>query len=249
MSERAGAAGRIPEREADDAADAVPADASTLAYERIRADIVTGVFGEGERLTEQSLAALLGLSRTPVRAAIGRLVHEGFVERGAGYSTRVARFPEDELEQIFALRLQLEGHAARRAAQFADAGQIATLRELARATSALTPPYPDGSGLSPDPDHSELSRVNERFHRTIAQAARSPRLLAMLSVAVDIGVVARTYRLYSERALERSSRHHHEIVDAIEAHAPDWAESVMRSHLLAAHASVSPRTPASTSSD
>ena len=211
------------------------AAASTLAYERIRHDIVTGALGEGERLTEQSLAVRLGLSRTPVRTAVGRLVHEGFVERGSGYSTRVARFPADELEQIFSLRLQLEGHAAHRAAQLADAEEIATLRKLARGMSALTDP---DAVAETDPGKAELSRLNERFHQGVARAARSPRLLAMLSVAVDVGVVARTYRLYSPRDLERSSRHHHEIVDAIEARAPDWAESVMRSHLLAARASV-----------
>ncbi len=207
-------------------------DAVEQAYERIRHEIVTGVLAEDERLTEHSLAARLGFSRTPVRAAISRLVHEGFIEKGPGYSTRVARFPEDELEQIFQLRLQLEGFAARRAAQFADVQQKAQLHELAERMSELTPP-------KNATEHAELSTCNERFHKTIAIAARSPRLLAMLSVAVDVGVVARTYTLYSEADLLRSSRHHHEISDAIEAGSPDWAESVMRSHLLAAQASVS----------
>jgi len=217
-------------------------DAATLAYERIRHDIVTGELAEGVRLTEQSLAARLGISRTPVRAAVGRLVHEGFVERGSGYSTRVARFPADELEQIFSLRLSLEGHAAHRAAQLADAAEIGALRELARAMSVLTAPGEvPGTSSDDDSGHAGLSRLNERFHRGVAQAARSPRLIAMLSVAVDVGVVARTYHLYSARDLERSSNHHHEIVDAIEARAPDWAQSVMHSHLLAARASVARR--------
>ena len=204
-------------------------DAVHLAYERIRHDIVTGVLAENERLTEQSLAERLGLSRTPVRAAIGRLVHEGFVDQGPGYSTRVARFPEDELDQVFQLRLQLEGFAARRAAQFANTDQILRLRALAARMSELTPP--DNSV-----HYAELSSSNEQFHRLIVQAACSPRLFAILSVAVDVGVVARTYALYSEADLRRSSRHHHEIADAIEAGSPDWAESVMRSHLLAAQA-------------
>ncbi|MFK7993080.1 MAG: GntR family transcriptional regulator [Granulosicoccus sp.] len=206
-------------------------DAVAIAYQRIRNEIVTGVLGEHERLTERSLSDRLGLSRTPVRAAIARLVHEGFIEQGQGYSTRVASFSEDELEQIFQLRLQLEGFAARRAAQFADVGQIALLRSLATRMSELTPPKQQS-------ERAELSSCNEKFHRTIAEAARSPRLLAMLSVAVDVGVVARTYTLYSEADLQRSSRHHHEITDAIEAGSPDWAESVMRSHLLAAQATV-----------
>ena len=206
-------------------------DAAAIAYERIRHEIVTGVLAEHERLTERSLSDRLGLSRTPIRAAIARLAHEGFIEQGEGYSTRVTRFSHDELEQIFQLRLQLEGFAARRAAQFADMAQKQSLRILATRMSELTPP------VNAD-EHSELSSCNEEFHKTIAQAARSPRLLAMLSVAVDVGVVARTYSLYSEADLQRSSRHHHEIVDAIEAGSPDWAESVMRSHLLAAQSSV-----------
>ena len=219
-------------------------DASTLAYERIRRDIVSGALGEGERLTEARLAARLGLSRTPVRAAIGRLVHEGFVERGSGYSTRVARFPEDELEQIFALRLQLEGYAARRAAQFADEAQIAALRALAyrmsgpegvRAPDVSKVPPP---GAAADDGLVALSRLNERFHSLVVESARSPRLLAMLVAAIDVGVVARTYRHYSRADLARSLRHHHELVDAIAARAPEWAESVMRSHLLAAQTSV-----------
>lgn len=207
-------------------------DAVALAYERIRHEIVTGVLAADERLTERSVAERLGLSRTPVRAAIVRLVHEGFIEQGPGYSTRVAKFSDDELEQIFQLRLQLEGFAARRAAQFATTTQKQTLRTLANRMSELTPPEDAAA-------HAELSTCNERFHRTIAEAARSPRLLAMLSVAVDVGLVARTYTLYSNEDLQRSSRHHHEITDAIEAGSSEWAESVMRSHLLAAQATVS----------
>ena len=243
--------------EGSDAGATARSDSSTLAYERIRHDIVTGALGEGERLTEQGLAARLGLSRTPVRAAIGRLILEGFVERGGGYSTRVARFPEDELEQIFTLRLQLEGYAARRAAQFADAEQVEALQGLAARMSALTregrgdeggaderrarasaPGTRSGEELAAMSWLDEMSRLNERFHALVVRAARSPRLLAMLGVAIDTGVVARTYRLYSDEDLARSLRHHHEIADAIAARAPDWAESVMRSHLLAAQASV-----------
>jgi DNA-binding FadR family transcriptional regulator len=58
----------------------------------------------------------------------------------------------------------------------------------------------------------------------------------MLGSAIDVGLVLRTYRMYSERELVRSSRHHQEIADAIAARAPDWAASVMTSHLHAARA-------------
>jgi DNA-binding FadR family transcriptional regulator len=55
-----------------------------------------------------------------------------------------------------------------------------------------------------------------------------------------VGVVARTYYSYSESDLIRSARHHSEIVDAIAARAPEWAESVMSAHVLAAATSAFP---------
>lgn len=197
------------------------------AYNQIRQDIISGVLAEHERLTEQALAARIGLSRTPVREAIKRLIHEGFIENESGYSTRVASFSVDEAEQIFQLRIMLEGYAIRRAASFATKKQISTLRTLADQMSQLNPPN------SPEA-YDDIARTNEQFHRTIADAANSAKLTALIAVAVDVGLVARTYRLYSESALLRSCQHHHEMVDAIEARSPEWAESVMTSHLLAA---------------
>ena len=204
--------------------------AAKQAYARIRRDIVSGALAPGERLTEQRVATELGLSRTPVRDAIRRLTHEGFIERGAGYSTRVARFPEDELDQLFQIRALLEAYAARRAARLATAEEVAELRRLADEMSARTPPCDED-------DLHAISQANERFHRAVLAAARSPRLSVLLAAAIDVGVVARTYRSYAPRDLERSSRHHHEIVDAIAARAPEWAASAMTSHVLAAQAS------------
>lgn len=205
--------------------------ASEQAYNQIRQDIISGALQEHERLTEQALARRIGLSRTPVREAIKRLIHEGFIENESGYSTRVASFSADEAEQVFQLRTMLEGYAIRRAARLATQEQIATLRNLATRMSELTPPD------SID-DYDEIARANELFHRTIADAANSARLTALISVAVDVGLVARTYRLYSAQALKRSCQHHHEMVDAIDARSPEWAESVMISHLLAAQATL-----------
>jgi len=203
--------------------------ASEQAYNQIRQDIVSGVLKEHERLTEQALAERLGISRTPVREAIKRLIHEGFIENQSGYSTRVARFSVDEAEQVFQLRSMLEGYAIRRAATMASKEQVSLLRTLASSMSQLTPP-------NTDDEYDQIARANEQFHNTIAEAANSPRLMALISVAVDVGLVARTYRLYSNAALLRSCHHHHEMVDAIEARSSEWAESVMTSHLLAAQA-------------
>ncbi|MDA4846616.1 GntR family transcriptional regulator [Hoeflea poritis] len=201
--------------------------ATDQAYHAIRSDILSGTLKEGERITEQRMAENLGLSRTPVREAISKLIHEGFVERGTGYTTRVAHFEDEELEQMFQIRKLLESYGAARAAEFATDEQVEHLKELSAEMSAHTPPKSQS-------DYKIISAANEKFHRTIMEAARSPRLSALISMAVNVGMVARMYHLYSDEDLIRSAAHHHEITDAIAARSPEWAASVMSSHLLAA---------------
>lgn len=209
--------------------------AADLAYTAIRAQIMAGELPGGSRLKEQVLASELGLSRTPVREAITRLIHEGFAERGEGYSTRVAHFPEDELDQVFEIRRRLECYAAERAATLASAAHIDELTRLADAMeTAIFPQETVDYGL--------ISKLNTDFHRVICEAASSPRLMAVLSMAVDVGIVSRTYHSYSRADLLRSTRHHRELLDAIVARSPEWAASVMSSHVLAAARSATRRT-------
>jgi len=198
----------------DDAPRQIPA--AEAAYEAIRQRIVSGTLKGGTRLTEQALAQDLGLSRTPVRAAITRLVAEGFIERGDGYSTRVAEFPDEELDQLFEVRRRLECYAAERAARLATAAQIADLDRLAGEMEALTPPQTEA-------DFQRLSSCNAEFHRVLAEASRSPRLLAVLSAAFAVCAVARPSTSSAPVALVRRARPHRSPVDAGRARPPDPA--------------------------
>ena len=81
--------------------------------------------------------------------------------------------------------------------------------------------------------HQRLTLANEEFHKEIVAAARSPRLKALIMTAFDMGMVVRTYRMFSDAELRRSLNHHAELIEAIEAREPEWAESVMSAHLLA----------------
>lgn len=203
--------------------------AAETAYLALRADILAGALAPGEKLTETRLADRLGLSRTPIREALNRLALEGFVDRAPGAAARVSAYPEDEVEQVFAIRALLESYAARRAAERATPAQIAELARLADLMEARTPPRSEA-------DLAALSAANERFHRLVMEAAEAHRLASILSLTVQVALVQRTYRRFSERDLIRSARHHQELVEALAARAPDWAESVMRAHLLAAAA-------------
>lgn len=204
-------------------------NAADSAYHALRDDILSGVLKPDDRLTEVTLADRLNMSRTPVREAVKRLLIEGFLTRAPGEGLRVTGLEPDEVQQIFQIRLKLESYGARRAAEHATPAEQAELHRLADVMTAHTPP-------KADQDFDTISEANAAFHRTIMLAARSPRLGAMMSLAINLGLVLRTYRMYDDHDMIRQSRHHHDFAEAISAGDPDWAEAAMSSHVLAAAA-------------
>ena len=201
--------------------------AAEQAYETIRDRIFSGGLSEDDRVTEVDLAESLNMSRTPVREAVKRLLLEGLLTRDAGPGLRVVALADDEIMQIFEIRMMLEGYAARRATTHALPEEAAELHRLAELMARHVPPRSDE-------DFRIMSEANEAFHNLVLEAARSSRLKAMLSVVVHLALVARTFRMYREEDMRRSARHHLEIADAIVARAPDWAALAMTTHLQAA---------------
>lgn len=91
---------------------------------RMRDAICKGVLRPGERLTEVSLAKTLGVSRTPVREAIEKLLAEGLLSSSSGRGVIVTELSRAQVMQIYALRAVLEGAAAAFAAQHASPAEI-----------------------------------------------------------------------------------------------------------------------------
>src|SRR3954463_13121009 len=94
--------------------------ASDLAYESLRDDILNWRIAPGTALSETELALRLGVSRTPLRAALTRLALEGLVDTSRGRTGVVTEMSADSVAGLFELREALEVHAARRAAQRRD---------------------------------------------------------------------------------------------------------------------------------
>ncbi len=82
-----------------------------------------------------------------------------------------------------------------------------------------------------------IGDLNSRFHRALQVHSGSARLVAMLPALIDAPLVHKTFARYEDTELVRSASHHLEIVSALEARDGDWAASVMRSHIQAAHVS------------
>jgi DNA-binding GntR family transcriptional regulator len=106
-------------------------DAADLVHERVRKEIIDGTLAPGERLTETHIAERFDVSRTPVREALVRLQADGFVELVRNRGAFVSKWTEDDLEEIFGLRIMLEGYGARIGAGKIGPDEIASLEALA----------------------------------------------------------------------------------------------------------------------
>ncbi len=202
-----------------------PGHASDQAYRLIRAQILSGVRAGGDWLREGDLAESIGVSRTPVREALRRLTAEGLVRYERNRGVRVAAWTAEDLEEIFSLRSVLEPWACRLAATSASAD----LDELDRLAHDM-----DAAAGGSVADVDRITELNNRFHRLILEGSNNRRLGSVVSSVVEVPLVWQTFSHYSDADLRRSLAHHHELVAALAAGDPDWAESVMRSHVRAA---------------
>lgn len=201
--------------------------AAQLAYKTLRAEIIEGVHPPGARVTEQEVAASAGVSRTPVREALRRLESEGLLRFVPHQGAFVARWSDQDAEDIFELRAMLESYAARLAAAKTSTEDVGQLRELAEEQCR--------EAAERSPGHLErIADLNSRFHRLLQKAAASAPLQATLATLSSAPLVLQTFRDYKDDELKRSAHHHLEMVVAIEAGDGDWAASVMRSHVMAA---------------
>jgi DNA-binding GntR family transcriptional regulator len=206
-------------------------DAVEAAYRSIRDGIVEGLYASGQHLSGDRLAEAVGVSRTPVREALRRLDAEGLVRVVPNQGAYVTGWTAADLAQMLGLRAVLEAYAAELATPLLTAAQIDSIAAYAEQTAELAQDRPADFRLA-------IAQANSALHRTIIEAAGNARLAAMIASVVEIGLVVRTLRIYTQDDLMRSAGHHRELALAFRARDPLWAAAVMRSHLLAARRAI-----------
>jgi DNA-binding GntR family transcriptional regulator len=197
------------------------------AYLHIREGIIRGQYAPGAHLSAQDLAAASGLSRTPVREAMRRLHAEGLIEIIPNRGAFVTRIDEQEIRNIYDLRIVLEGYAAATAARNITHAQLVELQTVADDMCDLV-------CANPPTLAEDLSEANNHFHKLIVTASHNGRLQSTLATIVEMPLVLRTFRHYDKDAVRRSTDQHLEIVSALKARDSEWARSVMTSHILSA---------------
>lgn len=203
------------------------------AYQQLRAAIAAGDIEPGSWLRETALAERLGVSRTPVREAIRRLASDGMVEISRHKGAQVVSFTPEDLAGLYDIRAQFEPHATLLAVPLLSDGDVETLASL---SSTMEQRVRDGR-------LEDLGTLNNAFHEVFVARCGNRYFTSALNSLMRPAVVAQTFRQYDSAALERSMRHHAELVVAARARDGEWAESVMRTHILAARNAVSPSLP------
>lgn len=194
---------------------------SDQVYEVLRRRIRSGDLRAGMRLREEDLATTLGVSRTPVREALGRLHTRGLVENGSG-GLAIATLTRSQVIEVYAIRMVLEGAAARFAAENATSADIFGLRHLNERFEAIFE------------SASDAAKVNQDFHDAIYEAARNRYQKRMLDDLNDTLALLPNTTFSVAGRLSEAKLEHRTILNAILTRDPDAAEGAARTHIAGA---------------
>ena len=183
-------------------------DTSSLeerVYGELEEALLSGEFKSGEALTELSLSEKLGVSRTPVRSAIHRLAEEGLIAITPNRGAVVIGVTEQDLIDIYKIRIRLEGLAAAMAAtKMTDEEKKALAESVELAEFYIQ-----------KNDTEKLKELDTSFHGAIYRASGSRILCKILSELHRNIKAYRKLSLTVPGRLEKSVEEHREITDAI----------------------------------
>jgi DNA-binding GntR family transcriptional regulator len=193
-------------------------------YAVLRDDVVNGDIGAGTRLTEPKLAARFGISRTPVREALGRLVADGLLQREEDYGYSVVVPDLAGVRDLWEVRIAVELRGIDRCREnpgtVHDAGALRA--ELARWHRMLEEPPEAGPGFVLE---------DERFHSTLLAAAGNPELVAVLT---DVHRRTRRVRMNDyvlPGRVEAAVSEHFAVAEAVLTGRLDTARHLLHQHM------------------
>lgn len=197
-------------------------------YERLIDMFISGEIAAGQRLSVDGLSRELQVSQTPIRRALTLLEADGLAHNSylAGY-TAAEKLTEEELDELFEVRLLIEPKAAALAAQRGTAEQFDEIEALSERMVVRD------IGGNPM-DYSAFARLDAQFHEAIVAAASNAMLLRNY---VTIRAHVHLFRLRFHRTVTADAiTEHAEILEALRSRDAGRAETAAREHLLQSHA-------------
>jgi len=182
-------------------------------FEHLESDILSGKYSRGEILTESHLSAELGVSRTPIREALRRLEQEHIIEE-TGKGSRVIGITEKDLEDIYLIRIQLEGMVASLAAKnYKDEEKLSRLKEALDLQEFYL--------NKKDPD--QIKHMDNRFHNRLYELSGS---MVFYDTLLPLHKKVQKYRKASVESDSRAAasvEEHRKIYEAVAAGDSDLA--------------------------
>ncbi len=173
----------------------------------------------GERVREDEVSRMLGISRTPVRQALQKLQTRGLLTQAPGRGLLVAELDRQQIVELYAMRELLEGAAARLAAQHAGPSDISAMRRVLQEFRKAAP------------DARKLARINRLFHATIHEAAHNRYLSQSLDDFNDTLALLRGTTFSVKGRWKGELAENNDLVDAIERRDAEAAERAARQNM------------------
>lgn len=198
-----------------------------FVVDRIEKAILLGDYPAGMKLSEQSLATELGVSRSPLREAFRRLEGKKLVVRRHNAGARVAEHSAKELREVLEIREALESYAARKAAENMSEEEKAALLRLVEQQREY-----ERLGTTVDRNQSP----EQDFHLFVIRGSKNDRLSDMLYGDLYYALRVLRYRSSAHAGRSRLAIEEHAVVaTAIATGQPEVAEQAMRVHLRRSH--------------
>ena len=191
-------------------------------YDRIREDILNGVYKEHEELKEATLGEKMGVSRTPVREALRQLELEGLVEIIPNKGARVTGITKKDMDDIYQIRYLLEGLSARWATEHVTKEQLDKMEEILYLTEFH----------AKKENYAQVYELDSQFHELMYEASGSKLLNHILSDFHMYVTRIRKTSLADGSRSKYSTEEHRAILDAIKAHDAKRAEECAHVHVM-----------------
>lgn len=193
------------------------------AYDYLLDLILTRQLMPGEKIPENKIAELFGISRTPVRDAMRQLANEGLITIFPNRFAQVTAFTLDEIREIGTLRISMDSLAIKLALLFGSQSDFLNLRKLAVACDEAQQSHDFVKRIKLDTEfHMELARVSQNF--------------LLIKFQKELNLRVQFIILHYSDAVDNDQSHtnqHVQLADALLAHDEQKALSLVMDHLTA----------------
>ncbi|MBO6827104.1 MAG: GntR family transcriptional regulator [Sneathiella sp.] len=201
------------------------ASSSDVIFDALRDEIISGNLQAGESIRQEYIAKLFNVSRIPVREALKRLEAQGLVKNERYKGAVVSSLSDDEIKEIYEVRMNLEPLVIRYSVENMKPETIALAREFC-------------DRFSEEEDSAKWGELNRNFHETLYRECNRPFHLKIIGEAIDrIDSYIRA-QLVLTRGMGKAITEHNGILDACERGDADLAAELTRQHIADSYTSL-----------